>query len=198
MSSPKLVTNPPQGSGLIPSLVDRHWEDLSRGKPGELLAAVCLLQPVGTSQRRTKDGVHRTVTYELVRLEPVRDAGEADDVTWQVTKAYERRTSGGSQGELPLHDSLGEQRERLLGYLEEWRVEEELSVVELDERWVSYFGGPENAASSTAKAGSLLQLTEFTRYCGALVNEAATASATAGAPGVVFVDGADDPDADEA
>jgi hypothetical protein len=169
MSTPKLVTNPPQGSGLVPSLVDRHWEDLSRGKPGELIAVVALLQPVGTSQRRTKDGVHRTVTYEAVRLEPMRDTHDADNITWEVTRAYERRTSGGgAQTELPLHNSPAEQLSGLLVALDEWRENEGITVEDLDERWTSYFGGSEHAASSTVRAGSLLQLTEFARYVGAV------------------------------
>lgn len=171
MTAAKLVTNPPQGSGLVPSLVDGHWEDLVRGRPGELVAVVALLQPVGTGQRRTKDGIHRTVTYEAVRLEPVLDQHEADQIAWQVTHAYEQRTSGSSQQPSLFTAGPAEQRERLVNDLHDWAQEEDVSLTDLDERWLSYFGGSEHAASATVQAGSLVQLMEFARYVGAHVDE---------------------------
>ena len=169
MTTPKLVTNPPQGSGLVGQLVDAHYEDLAvRGRPGDLIPFVGLLQPVGHNSRRTKEGERRTVTYEVVRLEPIRDPHEADNIAWEVSRAYERRTSVGGQQALPLHNSPAEKRGGLLDSLTEWATAQEVSTDELNERWVSYFGGPEHAASATPDAGSLVQLMEFTRYVGAV------------------------------
>jgi len=172
VSTPKLVTNPPQGSGLVPQLVDQHWEELVRGKPGELIPVVALLQPVGQGLRRTKDGMHRTVTYEVVRLEPVHDSHDADQVVWQVTNAYEKRTSShsGAQQQV-MFAGPDEQRASLIRDLFEWADEEQVTEPDLNDRWLQYFGGSEHAASATPRAGSLVQLMEFGRYCGAIVDK---------------------------
>jgi hypothetical protein len=168
LTAAKLVTNPPEACGLVPSIIDRHYQDLVRGKPGELLAARCLLQPVGQKSRRTKDGWKTEVVYELVRLEPARDSHEADNIAWEISRDYENRTSGSSQEALPLVNSPAEQRESLLEALREWASEQDISRDDLDERWLSYYGGAEHAASATVQAGSLLQLMEFARYVGAV------------------------------
>jgi len=161
----KLVQNPPQGSGLVPMLVDEHYEELVRGRPGKLIAAQVLLQAVGTSQRRTKDGIHRTVTYEVVRLEPVRDTHDADNVAWEITRSYELRTTPhGTQTELPLANSPAEKRESLIEALFEWASENDVSQADLDLRWVDYFGGREHASSETVRTGALIQLMEFARF----------------------------------
>ncbi|MDP9168273.1 MAG: hypothetical protein M3O32_19750, partial [Actinomycetota bacterium] len=189
MTAPKFVANPPQGSGLVPSLVDKHYEDLLRGRAGELIPAMCLLQPVGLSQRRTKDGVHRTVTYEVVRLEPVRDPHEADQTVWEVTRLYERRTTpDGAQTSLALHNSPAEQREGLIEALRDWSSEHDIAAADLDAKWLSHFGGPQYAASATVQAGSLLQLMEFARVVGAVKDEE---------PGEVDSPFDDDPDPDD-
>lgn len=167
MTVPKLVTNPPEGCGLLPQMVQGHYDDLVRGKPGELIAAECLLQPVGQKSRRTKDGWKTEVVYELVRLEPARDSHEADNIAWNITRAYEARTSGSSQQELPLSNSPEEQRQSLLEALREWSDDQNLEDGDLNGRWLSYFG-EEHAASATVKNGSLLQLMEFARYIGAV------------------------------
>lgn len=168
MTTARLVTNPPEACGLVPSLVDRHYQDLVRGKPGELIAARVLLQPVGQQSRRTKDGWRTSVTYEIVRLEPARDSHEADNITWEIGRDYETRTSSGDQQTLPLANSPSEQREKHLEALFEWAGEQDIARADMDERWTSYFGGSEHAASSTVQAGSLLQLLEFARYVGAV------------------------------
>lgn len=168
MTTAKFVVNPPEGSGLVPSLVDRHYQELVRGKPGELVAARVLLQPVGQHSRRTKDGWRTGVTYEVVRLEPARDSHEADNITWEISRDYETRTSVGGQQTLPMANSPSEQREKHLEALWEWASEKDIPRADLDERWTSYFGGSEHAASSTVQAGSLLQLLEFARYVGAV------------------------------
>jgi hypothetical protein len=167
MASPKLVRNPPEGSGLVPSIVDGHYADLVQGKPGELIAARVLLQPVGAKLARTKNGTVSEVVYEMVRCEPVRDRHEADKVTWEISRDYESRTSINGQDQLPLAGP-DEQREQLLDALREWASEQDVSWSDLDERWTDYFGGREHAASETVRAGSLLQLMEFARVVGAV------------------------------
>lgn len=167
MPSPKFVPNPPDGSGLIGQLVEQDYQDLVRGKPAELRVARVMFQAVGTSLRKTKDGIKTTTVYEVVRLEPCRDQHDADTVTWEIGRSYEGRTSGGSQEMLPLN-SPAEQRESLIEALFEWAGEQDVSQTDLDERWTSYFGGRVHAASETVRAGALVQLLEFARYVGAV------------------------------
>lgn len=196
MTTAKLVVNPPEGSGLVPSLVERHYQELVRGKPGELVAARVLLQPVGQQSRRTKDGWRTAVTYEVVRLEPARDSHEADNITWEISRDYETRTSVGGQQTLPMANSPSEQREKHLEALWEWAGEQDIARADLDERWTSYFGGSEHAASSTVQAGSLLQLLEFSRYVGAVEDPKAGSDETDDSDG--FGDDADqDPAQDD-
>lgn len=167
MTSPKLVSSPPEGSGLVPSLVDGHYEDLVRGRPGQNIVAAVILQPVGVSQRRTKDGIHRTVTYEAIRLEPIRDPHDADQVTWLLTRAHDLRHAG-SQMALPVTSSPGEQRALLLDALREWAAGEDVTQDQLDERFVAHFGGAEHAATDQVQKGSLAQLLEFAGTVGAI------------------------------
>lgn len=193
MTAAKLVTNPPEACGLLAQMVQGHYNDLVRGKPGELIAAMCMLQPVGQKSRRTKDGWKTEVVYELVRLEPARDSHEADTIAWEISRAYEARTSGSAQDMLPLN-SPSEQRDSLIEALFEWASEQDLPQADLDVRWVDYFGGREHAASETVRTGALIQLMEFARYVGAVEDPK---------PGAVdddedgFGDGADDPADDD-
>lgn len=166
MTSPKLVTNPPQGSGLIGQLVDAHYEDLARGRSPEQIPAACILKPVGHSSRTTKDGVHRTVTYEVVRLEPMRDTYDADQVTWLVTRAHDLR-HGGDQLTLPVN-SPSEMRASIEAALADWASREDVTQDQLNERFVDYFGGPEHAATDDVSKGSLAQLQEFAGHVGAI------------------------------
>lgn len=185
MTAPKLVTNPPEGSGLVPSLVDGHYEDLVRGRPGEHIVVAAVLQPVGVSQRRTKDGIHRTVTYETVRIEPIREQHDADQITWLLTRAHDLRHSG-SQMTLPVTNSPGEQRALLLDALREWASNEDVTQDQLNERFVAHFGGAEYAAASEVDKGSLAQLLEFAGTVGAIEDPYADGS-----------DGSDDPEDDD-
>lgn len=191
MTAAKLVTNPPEACGLVPQMVQGHYNDLVRGKPGELIAAMCMLQPVGQKSRRTKDGWKTEVVYEIVRLEPARDSHEADNLAWEISRAYESRTSGSAQELLPLN-SPSEQRDSLIEALFEWASEKDLAQADLDARWVDYFGGREHAASETVRTGALIQLMEFARYVGA-VEDAKTGAADDDEDG--FGDG--DPDEED-
>lgn len=193
MTTPKLVANPPQGSGLVSSLVDEHYEDLVRGKPGPLIAARVLLQPVGTSQRRTKEGVHKTVTYEVVRLEPVRDPHAADNVAWEISHDYELRTSGGGT-QLSLLNSPAEQRESLIEAIREWASDNDRPMADVDAQFLDHFGGPEHQAAATVQAGSLIHLMEFARYVGAVEDPKPAADP---APAVAFSDTGDEAGSDD-
>lgn len=190
MTSPKLVTSPPQGSGLVPSIVDKHYDDLVRGVPGEHITAAVILQPVGIKQRRTKDGIHREVTYEVVRLEPMRDQHDADQVTWLVTRAHDLRHDG-QQMTLPV-SSPAEMRASIETALTEWATGEDIDQDALNAQWTSYFGGPEHAATQEVAKGSLAQLQEFAGHVGAIDDPYATDEPQAVAPPAFSDDGGDD------
>lgn len=167
MTTPKLATNPPQGSGLVGQLVDAHYEALARGWETEQFAAACILKPVGHSSRTTKDGVHRAVTYEVVRLEPMRDAHDADQVTWLVTRAHDLRHEG-SQMTLPVTNSPSEQRANLLVAIEEWATANDVDQETLNARWLDHFGGIEHASAAEIEKGSLANVLEFAGAVGAI------------------------------
>lgn len=167
MTAPKLVQSPPDGSGLVPSIVDKHYNDLSRGIPGEHVVATVVLQPVGTSQRRTKEGWHRTVTYEAVRLEVMRDAHDADQVTWLLQRAHDLRHTGGSQMTLPVTNNPSEMRANILAAIDEWAKGENITQDQLNAQWTEHFGG-EFAATTEVAKGSLAQVQEFAGHVGAI------------------------------
>jgi hypothetical protein len=192
LTAPKLVTNPPEGSGLVPSIVDQHYSDLSRGVPGEHVVAAVVLQPVGTSQRRTKEGWHRTVTYEAVRLEVVRDSHDADTVTWILQRAHDLRHSG-SQMTLPVTNNPSEMRANILAALDEWAAGENVTQDQLNERWIAHFGGKDFAATQEVAKGSLAQLQEFAGQVGAIEDPYADGSASTPADD----DEDDEPEADD-
>lgn len=181
MTAPKLVQSPPDGSGLVPSIVDKHYNDLSRGIPGEHVVATVVLQPVGTSQRRTKEGWHRTVTYEAVRLEVMRDAHDADQVTWLLQRAHDLRHSG-SQMTLPVTNNPSEMRANILAAIDEWAAREDITQDQLNAQWTEHFGG-EFAATTEVAKGSLAQVQEFAGHVGAIDDP--------------YADGSDDKTSDE-
>lgn len=156
-------------SGLVHSLNDRVFADLIAGRPAGTIAVVGLMVPAGAGMDKTAKGTKQYVKYEFLRLEPIRDAGEADTVAWQVTRAYEYRTGTGEQGELPLgHGSPDEERQSLLAAIAEWASETGLSEAQVADRWLDVFGGFEHASSPSPDKGTLLHLLEFAYTVGAV------------------------------
>jgi hypothetical protein len=174
MTEAKFTRNAPQGCGLVSSITDRDFRNVTSGQPTELIAARVLLQAVGHGGGKTKDGARHHVVYEIVRLEPATDQHDADDLTWEISHAYEARTGRGDQTTLPLVNSPGEQRESLIEAIKEWAGDNDVAMKDLDERWVLLFGGRGYHASETVQAGGLLQLMEFAREIGAVDNPKAS------------------------
>lgn len=198
MTEAKLVTSPGEGSGLTHTVNEKVYADLVAGRPPGTIAVVGLMVPVGYGERQTAKGYKRHVQYDFLRLEPVRDSHDADDVAWRVTRAYEQRTSRhGAQAELPLGNSPSEQRNGLLEVIREYASENQLTEGDLDEKWLSYFGGPEHAASATVAAGSLLQLMEFGRFVGAVEDPVPGKDEPDDEDDDGFGEGDDEPDVDD-
>lgn len=168
MTEAKFTRNAPQDSGLISNITDIDFRAVTTGRPAELRAARVLLQAVGHGGGKTKDGARHHVVYEIVRLEPASDQHDADNITWEISHAYETRTSRGTQQTLPMLNSPAEQRESLLDAIKEWASEQDVPTKDLDVRWLDLFGGREHSASETVQAGSLLHLMEFARTIGAV------------------------------
>lgn len=145
MTTAKLVVSPAEGHGLTDRITDPTYHALVTGQKTETIVAVVVLEAVGTGQRKTKQGTHRHVQYEAVRLEPVGDANQANELRYLVQALYEQRTSTGEQKTLPL--ALGGDREKqlaLIERIEDWSASEGLTGGELDARWREEFGiGPD-------------------------------------------------------
>lgn len=141
MTTARLLTAPGEGHGLTDKQTNELYKALVDGKPTAPIVAVVLLEPVGTSQRKTAQGLHRSVTFEATRLEPVHDANQSGELRYLIQALYEQRTSTGQQRSLPL--GLGadeEKRHALLERIEDWSNEEGMTGVELEKAWRAHFG----------------------------------------------------------
>lgn len=165
MTDARLVSKTPEGSGLTHGMLDQLYERRHKGMPIDAIPVVGLLKVAGSGEHDTAKGATRHVKLEFLRLEPVKDPGEAEEIAWQITRAYERRTSPSGQSEFPVSNSPAEKRRGLLEELNDWREANSLSEEELDKMWVAHFGGPEYAAAEHARDGSLVHLLEFVGYC---------------------------------
>jgi hypothetical protein len=132
----KLSTNLPQGHGIQDT--DAMYQALVDGKPVRPFLALVLLEPVATAQRKTAKGLHREVTCEGIRVEPVTDSNQAGELMWLLQKLYEQRTSTGAQRTLPLGGIGGdveERRQEQMERMEAWAASEQLTGGELETRW---------------------------------------------------------------
>lgn len=102
MTSAKLVTSPAEGHGLTQRLTDTHFAMAVKGEPVPLLPAVVMLKQVGFDQKETAQGIHRSVRYEVVKLEPITDRNDATELQFMVEALHKQRTSPDGQGALPV------------------------------------------------------------------------------------------------
>jgi hypothetical protein len=162
----KLQTNPPAGSGFTHGFLDELYGKRQSHQHIEYIAVQGLLKISGHSESDTANGTKRVVKGEFVRLEPVRENGQAEDVAWQITRSYEARTTPNPNGqtELPLSNSPEEKRRSLRDQLAEWASDHGVSEEELDERFVDMLGGTEHAAAMHVRDASLVHLIEFVGY----------------------------------
>lgn len=172
MTTAKLVQAPAEGHGVTDTITDALYQALVGGKPTRPIIGLVLLEPIGTSQRKTAQGLHRSVTFEAVKLEPVHDSGQAGELMWLLQALYEQRTSTGEQRALPLGIpgiEVEEKRQESMERIEAWSTEQEMTGGDLDTAWREHFGiGPDQDFSygdhgvpgDYRKAG-LQQLLEF-------------------------------------
>jgi hypothetical protein len=172
MTTAKLVQAPAEGHGVTDTITDALYQALVGGKPTRPIIGLVLLEPIGTSQRKTAQGLHRSVTFEAVKLEPVHDSNQAGELMWLLQALYEQRTSTGEQRALPLGIpgiEVEEKRQESMERIEAWSAEQEMTGGDLDTAWREHFGiGPDQDFSNGdtgvpgdyRKAG-LQQLLEF-------------------------------------
>lgn len=143
MTAARLLTAPSEGHGLTNGQTDQLYQQLVDGKPTRPILALVLLDPVATAQRKTAKGLHRSVTFEAARVEPVLDSNQAGELMWLLQKLYEQRTSTGEQRTLPLGGIGGdveEKRQAAMERMEDWADEQGLIADDLEAKWRQHFG----------------------------------------------------------
>jgi hypothetical protein len=164
MTDARLVSKTPEGSGLTHGLLDDYYEKRRKGIPIDAIPVVGLLKVSGSGDNDTSKGTSRHVKLEFIRLEPVKDPGDAEQIAWQITRADDIRHRPTGQTELPLSNSPAERRLSLLEDLSEWASDNGVTEDELDVKFVDMLGGPEHAAAEKVQDASLVHLLEFVGY----------------------------------
>lgn len=166
MTDGRIVSTLPDGSGITSGMLAALLAKRKRGEPTGRITAIVQFDVVGQGDRTVKAGIKEFLNLGIVRIEPIRDPADADDLAWQMTRAYERRTSPNpSQGELPLQARTKEEMcKEIREELAEWASENGVDEDELDRRFVDMLGGPEHAASERVADASFLHLKEFSDW----------------------------------
>lgn len=189
----RLKPTVPAGA-ILAQHVDEDFTAWVKGETVEQRTLIGVFQAASVSGGNKDAGRVTSTAYEAVHLVEVTDAHEADRVRHLITQIRADRGLAARQPAL-FDTSEDEQRETVLGYIRDWASENDLPMADVDERWLSTFGGPEYAASATVQSGSLQQLKEFALTVGAITDEPVKTESTA--PDVLFQDAGDDPDAED-
>lgn len=174
MTSARIKSAPADGHGLTSSVCDDIWLARQRGENTDDIVAVVVLRPVGTAERDTAQGTHRSVQFEAIRLEPLN--GDADRLRMVAEDAYQART-GNRARTLPLNFGDRpdeEQRLQLIEAIDAWSEQTGTSGADIDERWRSHFGvgqGASEGVAGTYEKGSPVQLLEFATAIGAVAGD---------------------------
>lgn len=166
----KLAGTPGGGHGLTDDILEAIWGELAKGKQPGVIPALVMLQPsqIGLGVKKK----NRSVTFEVVRLEPVTVGEEATRVQLAIREAYDARHADNGQGALELDE---EDARRYLAYLEEWRKAVPLTIKALGEQWREHFP-PDNGVPGDYRKASGAHLLEFCLSKGILPDESAAAS----------------------
>lgn len=160
MTDARIVSKAPEGSGLTHGLLDDFYEKRRKGMPIDAIPVVGLLKVAGSGEQDTAKGGKRHVKLEFLRLEPVRDPHDAEQIAWQIMRADDLRHQP-EQGTLPLANSPEERKASLFEELEEWASDNGKTEDELDAMFVDMLGGPGHAAAEHIRSASLVHLVEF-------------------------------------
>jgi hypothetical protein len=148
----RLVSKPPQASGLTGNLCSALYAQRLAGRTPETLTVIGVLRVVGDKRRSTAKGEVSVVELEFDQLE-VLDRAEGDDVDrarMMIDEARGRRHTPSAQMSL-----IPDDRDELLKALQQWADD---TGRDLDAEWAVHFG--EDYVAPVDK-GSLIKLKEF-------------------------------------
>lgn len=155
----KLSSTITGGHGLTEDILTAIHAEMVKGKQAGLIPALVLLQPETYGGAAVKD--KRTVTLKVVRLEPCTEQADADRVRLAITETFEARNGDGQTAGQARLDLGEEDARRYLGYVEDWRKEQRLTVTAVKDLWRETFTPDRGVLADYRKAGP----TELREFC---------------------------------
>lgn len=187
MTTPTLKSLLPAGS-ILTQNVDSDFADYIAGRPATQRIVVAVVQVAAVRASTQEKGRSNKATYETVHAVEITDPHEIDKLRHRITQIKADRGLLARQPEL-FDEPEDEQRDRLIEMIREWASESDVPMVDVDARFVDYFGGAEHASAETVQAcRSVAQLREFAFVVGAIAEDEPEPAA----PAVVFSDGDDE------
>lgn len=172
MTTPTLKPALPSGS-IQTQRVDQDFTDYLAGRTVTQRIVLSVVQVSAVHASTQERGRSNKATYETVHAIEVTDPHEIDQLRHRLAQL---RADRGLMAHQPaLFDAPeSEQCEQLLDLIKDWASEQDIPITELDQQFVTYFGGPEHASAETVQAcRSVVQLKEFALYIGAISDEPA-------------------------
>ena len=153
------------GHGLTDDILHAVHDTLVKGRSAGLIPALVLLQPGPWTTDPSKNKVG--LKFKVVRLEPCTDEADATRVREAIAEAYDARQNDG-QGSLDLGE---ESARRYIGFIDDWRKEQGLSVKQVNEQWRERFAAPESGITGDYRKAESRHLQEFALSVGAISDE---------------------------
>lgn len=202
MTTAKLVGAPAQGHGLTQAITDKHFAMAVKGEPVPMLPCVVMLKQVGFDEKETAQGKHRSVRYEVSKIEPILDANAASEVQLMALALYKQRTTpDGEQSMLPISfpgQQDEEKRRWLMEQMESWADDQGMPIADLEQAWRDKFGvgDPETNLYSVPGDYRLASVNFLSQFCfdeGVIADEDEQAEI----PPAVFSSGSDSLDVED-
>jgi hypothetical protein len=188
VTTPTLKPALPGGS-IRTQNVDEDFAAYIAGRPVTQRIVLAVVQVSAVHASTQEAGRKNKASYETVHAVEVTDPHEIDQLRHRLTQLRADRGLLATQPAL-FDTTEDEQRESLLSLIKDWASETDTPMVDVDTRWLEYYGGSEHADSETVQASrSLVHLREFAYVIGAIADDPAGET-----PPVPF---SDEPDPDE-
>lgn len=140
MTQAKLAASPADGHGLTDRITGPLYTAYSKGEPIEYIPALVLLKVTGNGGHDTANGRVNHIKLEAVRLEPILEPGDRDEMLWKLQNLYEVRTSNGTQTSLPIGLEGEERRRYQIEKIDAWADANSLTEGDVSEKWRAAFG----------------------------------------------------------
>lgn len=180
MTTAKLVTTPAQGHGLTQKITDQHFAMAVKGEPVPLLAGIVMLKQVGFDEKETAQGKHRSIRYEVLKLEPILDRNQGAELQFMLEALFKARTKpDGEQSKLPITfpgQQDDEKRAATMEAIEGYADDRDIPIADIEQQWRDHFGiGTDPEANLYGIPGdyrkaAFAHLSEFAFAIGALGN----------------------------